>query len=298
MKTLVNDYLRAEVLPDAGASLVSLERKVHGEWKPLMRPTPSQAIEQSNAWEMASFILAPFSNVIPKGSFKFRGNTYQLKPNYNDDSAIHGDAYRHPWKTTEESTTYLVCQLDSRQVVDFNYPFPIVVEVHYSLLGEMLKVFLAVTNTGETPIPAGFGFHPFFNRNFDGNGSPVYLQLNAAGVYPDFNKPMQALTPELNLSDLSLLGKKDLNHCFGGWNGRAKMIYPEAKVELRMACDVIFSHVVVYNPPEASYFCVEPATHANNAFNLAEAGIAGTGMRVLTPGERMGGNIELMVLAS
>ena len=298
MNTLENDYLKAEILPEAGASLVSLAGKVNGNWQTLMRLTSPQAIQDLNAWEMASFILAPYSNIIPGGLFRFRGQAYTLKTNYEGEAAIHGDVYRHPWKVDEASSGYLACQLDSRQVSDFNYPFPLVVEVHYALRAEMLKIWLSMTNVGKNPMPAGLGIHPFFNRQFAGTEDAAYLQLHATGYYPDNQSPMQDIKPELNFTDISSLGEKNLNHCFGGWDGRARIVYPKSGVEMKLECDDIFGHVVVYNPPEKSYFCVEPVSHANNAFNLADAGQSGTGMKTLRPGERISGTIQLNLIVS
>ena len=54
------------------------------------------------------------------------------------------------------------------------------------------------------------------------------------------------------------------------------------------ACD----HVVLFNPA-APHFAVEPVSNANDAFNLAEAGIDGVGRAVLAPGETLSGEMRL-----
>jgi aldose 1-epimerase len=41
----------------------------------------------------------------------------------------------------------------------------------------------------------------------------------------------------------------------------------------------------VYTPPGQSFFCAEPVSHITDAFNLAAAGQADTGMLTLAPGE-------------
>ncbi len=297
MNIIANDYLRAEITPEIGASLVSLSGKVRGQWQAILRATPPEVVETQNAWEMASFIMAPFSNMIPNGQFTFQGQTYQLRPNYEGDATIHGDVYRQRWMIDEESSDYLVCHFDSSQVQDFNYPFPVAFEVHYSLLGEMLKIFLAVTNTSDQAIPVGMGFHPFFNRNSSENGDSAFLQFSARGMYPGLERGMQPLTQEQNFSDLTPVDNTEMNNCYGGWDGRAKIIYPKARIELRIASDAVFNHVVLFNPLDKPYFCLEPVSHANNAFNLADAGLEGTGIRVLAPKERLGGNIRLTLLA-
>jgi aldose 1-epimerase len=52
-----------------------------------------------------------------------------------------------------------------------------------------------------------------------------------------------------------------------------------------------FGHLVVHRAEQ--YLCVEPATHVANGFNLAEAGVVGTGSRTLEPGETLSGSIVI-----
>ena len=146
-------------------------------------------------------------------------------------------------------------------------------------------------------MPAGLGYHPFFNRCFNGQAEwPAQLQFHAAGVYPALpSGPMLPVPAWQDFSAPALLGERELNHCFGGWDGRARIVYPGAGVELALDCDPVFGHVVVFTPRGESYFCVEPVSHANNAFNLAAKGQADTGMRVLAPGETLGGMFRLGV---
>ena len=297
MNIIENDYLRAEIIPEAGASLVSLSGKIKGEWQPILQTAPPEAVEAQNARKMASFILAPFSNMPADGKFIFKGQTYQLNHNGDGNGSIQGDSNRHRWLVGEESTDYLVCYFDSSQVTDFNFPFPVAFEVHYSLLGEMLKVFLAVSNTGDKPIPAGLGIHPYFKRKVFDDGEPAFIQFSVKGMYPEQGGHMQKLPQDFDFSDLAPLSKANLDTCFGGWDGRAKILYPKTGVELRYDCDAIYNHLVLHNSVDEPYFCMEPVSLANNAFNLAESGLEGTGMRVLSPGERLGGNIRLTLFA-
>ena len=52
---------------------------------------------------------------------------------------------------------------------------------------------------------------------------------------------------------------------------------------------------MIYIPPGQDYFCVEPVSHANDGFNLAARGVAGTGVRVLQPGETLRGSLRFTV---
>jgi aldose 1-epimerase len=58
----------------------------------------------------------------------------------------------------------------------------------------------------------------------------------------------------------------------------------------------LFGHLVVYVPPGQDFFCVEPVSHVNDGFNLLDRGVAGTGVRILEPGERLAGVVRLSVV--
>ena len=62
---------------------------------------------------------------------------------------------------------------------------------------------------------------------------------------------------------------------FSGWNGQVALEWPESRTRLTMAADVGLRHLVVYTPPGADFFCVEPVSHSVDAFNLAEQGVPG-----------------------
>ena len=53
--------------------------------------------------------------------------------------------------------------------------------------------------------------------------------------------------------------------------------------------------IVIYSPQGQPFFCVEPVTNMNNAFNRAERGESGTGTRILEPGQEMKAKMTLEV---
>jgi aldose 1-epimerase len=50
---------------------------------------------------------------------------------------------------------------------------------------------------------------------------------------------------------------------------------------------------VIFTPPGRPFFCAEPVSHVTDAFNLADAGRADTGRRVLDPGATIEATIIL-----
>ena len=78
-----------------------------------------------------------------------------------------------------------------------------------------------------------------------------------------------------------------MDHCFGGWDGRAEVHWPETGIRLRIEAEPLFGHLVIYIPAGREIFCVEPVSHVNDGFNLAGRGVADTGVRILVPGETL-----------
>ena len=76
------------------------------------------------------------------------------------------------------------------------------------------------------------------------------------------------------------------------WEGRATLHWDDGR-ELALRADPAFAHLVVYTAPGADFLCVEPVSNVADAFNLAAAGDARTGMRVLAPGERYSASLRM-----
>ncbi|HEY3341283.1 MAG TPA: aldose 1-epimerase, partial [Anaerolineae bacterium] len=266
--TLQTNRLRAVIVPEAGASIASLEGYIRGIWQPLMRPSPSPAIAQGDVSLLASFNLLPWSNRVAGAAFTFRGQRYALRANTPQGFAIHGDARERPWRVLNQMADSLTCALDSRDFKDFNFPFPFTARITYTLTDDSFDTSLTLANAGTSEMPAGFGFHPYFNRGF---GAPsideVLVQFRANGVYPPLPgmaaqpKPQQGgarlnqdgtfapIPVEMDFSMPTAIGTRDIDHCFGGWDGRATIAYPSSGVQLRFECDPVFGHVILYTPP-------------------------------------------------
>ncbi len=71
--------------------------------------------------------------------------------------------------------------------------------------------------------------------------------------------------------------------------------YPDHGVEVRLGMDDVYSHLVVYLPRRRTHFAVEPVTNVNDGFALHDAGVEGTGVFVLEPGESRSGTFTLSV---
>ena len=313
--TIENPYLRLRVLPDPGASIVSFYAKQKDRWIAVMRPTPEQALAYPQSAQMASFNLVPWSNRIVGATFNFQGKAYALRANTPQGFAIHGDARERPWRVDEHRNTALTCSMDSREFADFNFPFPFVATLHYELNDSTFVTSFNIRNTGINAMPAGWGFHPYFNRRLsESEQDNAQLELHVEGVYPPLPgmtaqippaikqhqrlremSPMQDVPENMDFAKPSEIGERDIDHCFGGWDGRADIAYPVSGVKILLDCDPVLGHVIVYTPPGKPFFAVEPVTHANDGFNMLASGIAGSGTCVLQPDEQMSGAFRIKV---
>jgi aldose 1-epimerase len=163
----------------------------------------------------------------------------------------------------------------------------------FSLRPDRLELELAVTHLGQEPLPYGVGLHPYLNR------AGALLSAEVQDVWlPDAANIPHELVPVPSEWSFRLrrpVAELTLDHNFTGWQGVARVDWPEAGESLLIEADPLFGHLVVYIPHGQPFFCVEPVSHAANAINRLGEGIGSTGLRVLEPGERLVGSIRLSV---
>lgn len=294
--TLENSDLLVEIAPEIGASVVTFALKRGDTLLYLMRPTPPEQVAAGNVSALASFLMAPYSNRIKDARFDFNGQTYQLKPTTTEGHTLHGEVRKRPWLVANREAHFATLLFDTRDFTDLNFPFPFTVLARYVLKDQVFETQVTLTNSGTEAMPAGFGFHPYFNRHLTGPG-PVELQANFTSIYPTLI-PTQAplpLPPEKGFANFRPFPQSGVDHCFAGWDGQAILRWPQAHLQLHIEADAALGHVVMYTPPDEASFAFEPVTHANNGFNLMALGVPGHGVRVLNPGQSLNARLRLGV---
>ncbi|OGW85689.1 MAG: hypothetical protein A3A81_02050 [Omnitrophica bacterium RIFCSPLOWO2_01_FULL_45_10b] len=299
---LRNDQIELAVLPEYGCYWNTLRICLRGKWANLLEPIP----DEKPPFKFGSYMMAPWSNRIVQGAFEFEGKRYQLRKNFPDETAIHGDVRSRPWAIQVARDTKFEATLDSRQFPDFNYPFALKFKHTLELSENHLSVALFIENVDRTNVPVGLGFHPFFKRHLGPEDKDVMVLLPADRVYPDEKCiPTGPAEPVFGVTDLRyrrFLGNPNLDHCFTALTGNLiRLIYPGSQVEVHYQIDSIFTHVVIYAPRDyegkaKDFVAVEPVTHVNNGFNLYAKGWQGTGIKILKPGEFWGGTCKLSIV--
>lgn len=287
MVTLENAQLRLVVDPQQGVNVLAFFVRRPPGWLAVM---PDVAGGQSDL-KASSFVLIPYSNRIEGGRFTFQGQTYQLAN--GERHASHGDVRGRAWQVDSVTATAIHCSIDSRTYADANWPWPFTATLAYTLRENTLFARLTVTNQGTSAMPAGLGWHPYYNRTLAHDGEPILLHFEVQSVYPDANDnripsgPPQPLAPNQDFAvERALTPENFIDACFYGYAGNGSITWPASDIKLVYTCSPNCTHLILFNPAKP-YFAAEPVTNANNGVNLYTQGDPTSGIRVLAPGETL-----------
>ena len=160
-------------------------------------------------------------------------------------------------------------------------------------------------NVDREPFPAGFGHHPYFQRTLSPVGTsapptpgqPV-LEVPAQKGYSLVNAlasgPAGAVPQRADFRVARPLTSTFVDDVLTAWEPGApvRISYQDLGVSVDLHADPVYAHLVLYAPRKRPYFAVEPVTNVNNGFSLHAAGVPGTGVFVLEPGEERCGGVH------
>lgn|SRR5690606_18124431 len=256
----------------------------------LLRPWDGE----HNVRRSGCFVLAPFSNRIGDAGFVHEGVHYPLRNSSPDfPLPIHGLAWQRAWTVAHHDETTLTLELthqpEGEAVLD--WPFAFELKHELKLSEEGLDLQLVLRNLDERSMPAGLGWHPYFARH----GVPS-VQFSAQSVWLSDNKSLPSSRTEIpekwDFRRARPLYEPELDNCFSGWDGSARIHWPQRGIELLISASQELRHLVVFTPPpDKGIFALEPVSHANNALCMADP--TAHGIRVLAPGEIMSASCSM-----
>ena len=95
----------------------------------------------------------------------FDGREYQLEPGDAFGNAIHGFVFNRPWRVVEQATPRVVgefqASVDDPSILDAGRPIFGFVCRTKSAAAELVSE-IRYENTGDGPLPCGFGTHAYF----------------------------------------------------------------------------------------------------------------------------------------
>lgn len=280
------ERMKLVVSPSDGAGLLAWKVRRGDGWIDVYPDVRAPELKM----RYASWMMIPYSNRIENGVFTYGGREYRLKNGANH--AIHGDARSRSWTVLRQEPARLRLSLRTADMPDFNWPWPMDLEAEIALEPDALLQRLRIVNRGDTAMPAGFGWHPYYARSLTRPGEPVVLTFRCRGVWPDPdgdcipNGPMAPLPADLDYAaGRPVPADRRYDTCLGGWDGRATIAWPDSGLTLTYECSPTCVNLVYFNPVERPVFAVEPAANANNGVNLLAKGWDGHGVIELPAGE-------------
>jgi len=268
--------LQLALRPDLGASIAGL-------WMaglPVLRSAPPAELAAPRAG--SGFVMAPYSNRVGFGRFRWQGHDHTLRMNFEGSPhPLHGVAWLRAWTVLSQSETEV--ELRYEHTPDADWPFAFSLVQRLVLTPAALELHLAFTNTATQPQPAGLGWHPYFPKR-----TRSRLHIEVAGRWEtDANQLPTRMVPQTGIDgDVAHLA---FDNCFEGWHGAARI--RDEKLSLRLSSSL--PYLVVYTPADRDFFCVEPVSHVNNALHLAEP--TTHGLRNLLPGQTIDAWMKLEV---
>jgi aldose 1-epimerase len=300
--------LRAAVAPAIGGSLsafYSLTERPGGEplrhdWLRPAEPAGSAAPEAQGPLGMASFPLLPWCNRIRDGRFAWRGRTVQLPPNFADSRhTIHGVGWQVPWQLDARGEHRVSLRLHHRG--DARWPFAFEARQCYTLDAHGLSIEIELVNTGEAPMPAGLGHHPYFAHRREGCGTRVQAEVGAIWQSDTECLPLALSATHPAVAALRgglRLGEHVLDNNFTGFARTARVDWPDGRA-LTMRASAPLDHFVLYSPADRDTFCMEAVSNCTDWINLrARDPSLPVGGHVLAPGETLTATIRFEPVAA
>ncbi|MBI1243483.1 MAG: aldose 1-epimerase [Alphaproteobacteria bacterium] len=279
-----------DLVPEIGGAIVGLRAEWNGGVE-LLRRMPDAALAARDIRQAGSYSLIPYSNRMRECTLNFAGRRHRLAPNFGGHPhSIHGNAWQRAWRveSIDESNVTLAFDHSAHGALAVEWPFAYSARQRFALSGDGLEIAIEIANTGDAPMPAGMGLHPFFPR-----GANTRLTARTQSVWRNDEAMMpmalDPVPPAWNFEDGRLVAPLSVDNCFAGWSGSLAVEWPESGVRLDLTADPVFGHLVVFVPPGRTFFCVEPVSHCNDGMNLAAKGRTDTGVVVLAPGESLSG---------
>ncbi len=236
-------------------------------------------------------LLHPWANRLSRWDFQLGERRVELDPNapisHRDDAtgtAIHGLLAASPhWTVTDADRGMLAAELDFGAVPEYMHAFPLPHRLRYAAAveGASLRVALAVTATGDVPVPISFGFHPYLTLpGSDRRGWEVQIPVAARSVVDERMIPTGETIPVAPGELDGPLAERTFDTGFPRLHGdEPAFSLADDRRRLTLTHRAGYPVTQVYAPDGSQFICYEPMTAPVDAL------ITGEGLRWIEPGE-------------
>jgi aldose 1-epimerase len=142
-------------------------------WRPMLADGPREMLWADAGFEAGDKrpsgggtpLLFPFPGRIGGAAFNFEGREYRLEPGDAFGNAIHGFVYNRPWRVVEQTGWRIVgefqASIDDPLSLE-RWPADFRIRAAYEVRPLELVSEIRYENTGDGPLPCGFGTHAYF----------------------------------------------------------------------------------------------------------------------------------------
>jgi aldose 1-epimerase len=257
--------------PDAGGGIACFR------WQgvDVMRPADAEALATRNPLELASFPLVPWSNRIAQGRFSWEGREIRLPLNFGDHPhVIHGHGWQRPWTVEAQEAASATLSFDHAAA---EWPWSYRAEQRFELVDDGFDLRLSVENRSDRPMPAGLGHHPYYLKT---PGMRLEAHLEGWWATDEFIMPTRYVEERRGDWTDRLHAPTTTDNVFAGWDGTARITWPERGIALVMTAGEAARWMVIYSPPDQPIACIEGVTHPTDPFNDP----AHPGLAIVEPG--------------
>jgi aldose 1-epimerase len=254
-------------------------------------------------------LLFPFPGRIGKARYTFGGREYQLEPGDTFGNAIHGFVHKRPWRIVEQRPDKIVgefqASVDDASILD-HWPSDFRIRVSYQVRGRELVSDIRYENTGDGPLPCGFGTHTYFRLPLTEGGRPeetlVYAPVAQIWELADMLATGRILPVPagMELDRGAALAGRQFDTSYTALKPEADgrihtwLRDPTSGRTVTQMFDPTFTQCIVYTPPHREAICIEPYTCLPDSIRLATEGHE-TGLMILQPGESFETTIPISV---
>lgn len=243
--------IRAEILPEKGATVVSLQKNgrefLFRDEENLISPErPRCGIP----------FLFPIFGRLTDWKYTWEGREYAM--------GIHGFGHTSAWEVVRHTPDTLVLMLEADEKTLEQYPFRFRVTMTFSVAAGALTVGQKYENLGETPMPYNYGFHPYFLAE---KSEDIRVETTAdmlfdfvLGMKPFGQDSIRLAVPE---------GAPEAGAAMMGVKGPTVLHWEDGR-KLTMNFDESFHTHVLWTQAGKHFLCVEPVNGTADGLNTGK----------------------------
>ena len=173
---------------------------------------------------------------------------------------------------------------------EHNFPFKYSAIQKYTLSKNSLIINIKIKNIDIFPFDVGIGFHPWFKISkkselFSNTFNYIDYKNNKFKTKNYFKKKTNSI----------LLYKNKIDRSFIGWNGKSKLIINK-NISINITNKKNVNKIHIYSPKNKDFFCIEPTTNIDDAFNLKKNGSKSHGLKKIKPKEEFEASVSFDII--